>query len=211
MLSQSTLPTLAPTTAELLAAFPRIFHQETVRLHQLFRVLGDRGLASALLLLTVPQLLPWPLGISNILALPILAVAIQMAMGRHTLWLPGWLLERPIRRERLLQACGRVVPLLRRLEIFVRPRVQAVLSPIGSRLVALACVLIAAISVAPLPLTGWLPAIALLIVALGMLERDGVVVLAGLAVGGVAIGVFVLVVTGLAHMGDAVEKVANGG
>lgn len=208
-MSQRSLPTLAPTTADLLAAFPRIFHAETVRLRELFRVLGDRGLASALLLLTVPQLLPWPLGISNLLAMPILAVSIQMALGRHVLWLPEWFLDRPLHRSRLLHGCQRVVPMLRRVEILIRPRVQAVVSPPGTQLVGIVCVAISLISIAPLPLTGWLPAISLLVIALGMLERDGVVVLVGLALGGAAAAVFVLVITGLAEVGEAMAKAAD--
>ncbi len=57
---------------------------------------------------------------------------------------------------------------------------------------------------APLPLTGWLPGIALIMVALGMMERDGLVVLAGITLGAAAVGVFILVVVGLDHVGDAV-------
>ena len=202
------LPTLAPTTADLLAAFPRIFLQDPVRLRQLLRTLGDRGLASALLLLTLPQLLPMPLGLSNILALPIILVAAQMAIGRHVLWLPAWLLDRPIGRRWLLGACARAVPVLRRLEVVIRPRLRGIWAPPGDRVVGLSCTLIAAVSIAPLPLTGWLPALALVIVALGMLERDGLVVLAGLTVGAFAIAVFVAVVAGLVEAGERLKEMA---
>jgi hypothetical protein len=206
--SHSTLPTLAPTTAELLAAFPRIFSNERVSLRDLFRVLGDRGLASALLLLALPQMLPLPLGISNLLAIPAALVAVQMAMGRHTLWLPEWFLERPVRRKRLIQATGRVVPWLQRLEMLVRPRFIAVLSPLGAHIIGVICAIVAAIALAPLPLTGWLPGLALIVTALGMMERDGLVVLVGVGLGGAAMIVFTVVIGGLIQMGDAVADMA---
>lgn len=202
------LPTLAPTTADLLASFPRIFVDDPVYLRQLLRTLGDRGLASVLLLLTLPQLLPMPLGVSNILALPIVLVAAQMAIGRHELWLPAWVLDRPIGRRWLLGACGRVVPLLRRVEYVIRPRLRGIWAPPGDRIVGLSCTLIAAVSITPLPLTGWLPAAALVIIALGMLERDGLVVLAGLTVGAIAVAVFVGVVAGLVEAGERLKEMA---
>lgn len=203
------LPTIAPTTADLLASFPRIFTGDKIRLRELMSTLGDRGLASALLLLTLPQLVPLPLGFSNILALPIVLVAVQMAVGRHVLWLPAWVMDRPIGRSWLLHACNRAVPLLRRIEVLIRPRMRGLWAPPGDRIVGLSCVLIAAVSITPLPLTGWLPAAALVIIALGMLERDGLVVIVGLSVGVIALLVFAGVVAGLVEAGEKLQEMSG--
>ena len=205
------LPTLAPTTAELLAAFPRIFANSCVRLRDLLRVLGDRGLASALLLLAIPQMLPLPLGVSNLLAVPMALVAFQMAMGRHTLWLPAWVLDRPVPRTRLVQASQRLTPLVARLERLIKPRFPAAFSPLGLRVAGIAAALVAMVSLTPLPLTGWLPGLALIVMALGLMERDGVVVLLGLGIGLTAIAVFLLVITGMAEIGEAVQEQATSG
>ena len=209
--SNRSLPRLASTTAELLSSFPRVFVQDPVRVRDIFAVLGDRGLASALLVVTLPQMLPLPLGVSNLLAVPIAIVAVQIAMRRHTLWLPDWFLERPIPRDRLIRVSERLVPWLQRLELIVRPRLLMVLSPAGTHLVGLACAIVAAIAMTPLPLTGWLPAISLIIIALGMMERDGLVVLAGVGLGGVAVAVCALVIAGLAQVGEAVGEAAASG
>jgi hypothetical protein len=189
------------TTADLLTALPDAFAGNTVRLRELLAALGDRGMASALLLTTLPQLLPLPLGLSNLLSLPILVVAVQMALGRTQPWLPGWLLDRSLHRQRLDQACNRVTPLLRRTETLICPRLRLLWSSWGIRLTGLSCLTIALVLLAPLPLTGWLPAWALLLVGVGMLERDGLVLLAGLALGAAAVGVFIGIVTGLASLG----------
>lgn len=209
-MDRNAVPAQAPTTAELLASFPHIFRDDVVRLRVVFAVLGDRGMASALLLLTLPQLLPLPLGVSNALALPIVLVAAQMAIGRHTLWLPEWLLDRPIARRRLVMAANRVVPMLRRIETIIRPRLRWMWTRPATHALGVICLIIALISVAPLPLTGWLPACALIVIALGLLERDGAVVVMGLALGAAALAVFAAVVTGLAEVGATVERVTSG-
>lgn len=210
-MSERSLPTLASTTAELLASFPRVFANPWVRMRDIFAVLGDRGVASALLVVSLPQMLPLPLGVSNLLAVPIAIVAIQIAMGRHTLWLPTWFLERPIPRDRLIKVSAKLVPWLQRLELVVRPRLFMVLTPVGTHLLGVACVLVALIAIMPLPFTGWLPGIALIVIALGMMERDGLVVLAGVGIGGAAVAVFVLVLAGLNKVGDAVRQAAQAG
>ena len=204
--SNRSLPRLASTTAELLSSFPHVFVQDPVRIRDIFAVLGDRGLASALLVVTLPQMLPLPLGVSNLLAVPIAIVAVQIAMRRHTLWLPTWFLERPIPRDRLIALSRRLVPWLQRIEMVIRPRLMMVLSPAGTHFVGLACAMLAVIAIMPLPLTGWLPGISLIVVALGMMERDGLVMLAGLGVGGVAVAVFILVIAGLTQVGEAIAS-----
>ncbi|WP_200372058.1 exopolysaccharide biosynthesis protein [Rhodovibrio salinarum] len=196
----------APSTADLLETFPRLFNEQRIPLRRLLDALGDRGMASALLLLTAPQLLPLPLGVSNALALPIVLIALQMAAGNSQPWLPEWVLNRPVTRDKVLGACRRMVPMMRRIERVIRPRWRHIWQPPGDRLVGLCCVVISLVSLAPLPLTGWLPGAALLIVALGLLERDGMIVASGLAVGAGAVAVFVAVVAGLVEAGETIQQ-----
>lgn len=203
-MTKPSLPATAPTTGQLLASFPRIFGGETVSLRQILDVLGDRGLALVLLLVTIPQFLPLPLVLSNLLALPIVLVAGQIALGRHSLWLPAWLMQRPIRRRRLLQATDRAVPVLARIERFVRPRLEWVWSPAGGRIVGVVCFLISCVLLMPVPLTGWLPTLSLAMIALGLLERDGLVVLIGSLLGLVAGGILVSVLLGFDRLMDRI-------
>jgi hypothetical protein len=198
----------APSTADLLETFPRLFDEQRIPLRRLLDALGDRGMASALLVLTAPQLLPLPLGVSNALALPILLVALQMAAGSSQPWLPDWVLERRVTQDKVLGACRHMVPMMRRIERVIRPRWRHIWQPPADRMVGLCCVVISLVSLAPLPLTGWLPGAALLIVALGLLERDGLIVAAGLTLGAGAVAVFVAVVAGLVEAGETIKEMA---
>jgi len=195
---------ITPTTADLVAAFPDLFPDARVRLADVMAALGERGLASALLVLAAPQLLPTPLGLSNIVAIPAVLVTVQMAFGRGTLWLPHWLLHRRFPRERVLETCSKLVPVLRALEILVQPRLGAVWSAAGTRFVGIFAFIISVIAVIPLPFSGWLPAISLVLIAAGLLERDGLVVVVGALVGVGAMSVFLGVLAGLVEAGKAV-------
>jgi hypothetical protein len=168
-------------------------------------------MASALLLLALPQLMPIPLGVSNLLALPVVAVAAQLAIGRREPWLPAWLLERRLHRETVRKACGRLVPPLRRSERLIRPRLPMVWSWWSVRVIGAGCLVLSLVALAPLPLTGWLPGWAIVLIALGLLERDGLVALAGLALGTLAIGVFAAAVAGLIGLSDRMTAQAFSG
>lgn len=192
---------LPPSTADLLASFPQRFRGDTVRLAEVLDVLGRRSFAGLLLVLAAPQVVPWPLGVSNVLAIPLVAVAAQMALGRRQVWLPRWLLQRPIPRRRLLRASGAMVPLLRRLERLVRPRATAVTGPAGQRLAGLACLVLTLALVVPVPVVSWLTAIALIVLAIGLIESDGIAVLVGVALGALAVALLLVSIFGLVRLG----------
>jgi hypothetical protein len=56
----------------------------------------------------------------------------------------------------------------------------------------------------PLPLSGWFPAISLFISGIGFVERDGLVVLAGIGMGLASIVLTVLVAFSVAAGADAI-------
>jgi len=202
--AQHWLHPITPTTADLVAGFPDLFTDPRVRLGDVMAALGERGLASALLVLAAPQLLPTPLGLSNLVAIPAVLVTVQMALGRGTLWLPRWLLNWVFPRERVLTTCRKLIPILRGVEILVQPRLGALWSAAGVHFVGIFAFVISVIAVIPLPFSGWLPAISLILIAAGLMERDGLVVVAGVLVGMGALGVFLGVLAGLVEVGRAV-------
>ena len=88
-----------------------------------------------------------------------------------------------MRGAALLAMIEKASPWLRRVERLVRPRPSIVTSRAGERLVGAWCMVLAAIVVLPTPLTNGPPALACLVMAIGMMEEDGVVILAGAAFG----------------------------
>jgi hypothetical protein len=137
------------------------------------------GPGPVLFVLTLPVLLPMPPGVSMLLALPLLIVAPQLALGRRRLWMPKALSQRTVTRKELVKLLHRVLPSVTRFEQLSRPRLAFLSGRSGSRLVGAACTLIALVLVLPIPFANLVPALALGVFALGLTRRDGLLILAG--------------------------------
>jgi hypothetical protein len=151
---------------------------------ELIEALGQRGYGALIVLLALPNLLPfWVPFLSPLVGVPMFIVCAQLAFGRTTPRLPDMVARRSMRGVALLGMIQKASPWLRRVERFVKPRPSFLTTRTGERLVGAWCMVLAAIVVLPTPLTNGPPALACLVMALGMLEEDGVVILAGAAFG----------------------------
>lgn len=162
------------------------------------RIEGDGGPGPVLFVLTLPVLLPLPPGVSMVLALPLLAVAPQIVIGRRCVWLPKILMRQSVKRQELVSLLRRVLPQLKRVETFVRPRLGFLTGRIGACVVGVACTLIALVLVLPIPFANLAPALALAAFSLGLTRKDGLFVLAGYGLFALAAGVIALGFHGIA-------------
>jgi hypothetical protein len=145
--------------------------------------LDERAFGLALLLFALPSSVPFVDVLPQILSLPMLALAGQMAAGRESPWLPKSMQERRFELAPLRKVIERCKPYTRWFEAIARPRLLAVTGRMGSRLVG-ALLLIPALSIlVPLPATNAVPAMGISVASLGLIERDGALVLLGLLIG----------------------------
>jgi Uncharacterized ABC-type transport system, permease components len=84
-----------------------------------------------------------------------------------------------------------------RLERHLRPRLPGLTRPPAERLLGLAVMVLAAVLALPIVFGNQPPAFAIALIALGLIEKDGAFVAAGLAAGVVAIAIVAAVVLGL--------------
>jgi len=145
--------------------------------------LSERAFGIFLLLLALPCCIPFLYGVPQLVALPLLVVAGQMVLGYRAPWLPDRLRARRVPKAQLERIVRVSAPWLKAVEVVVRPRLSALSRPPLDRLVGLALVLFGASILVPLPLTNTVPGIAVAIVALGLIERDGLPILAGVLLG----------------------------
>jgi len=151
---------------------------ERVSVRDLFVALGDRALAALLFVFAVPNVIPSPPGLSTVLGVPLLFLSAQMLFGR----MPTFVARRSMARDDFEALMSRVLPWLERAEKLLRPRLSVLALPPMEYLVGLVCLALAVILVLPIPLGNIPPAFAIALMALGILERDGIWVLAGLMV-----------------------------
>jgi hypothetical protein len=172
------------------------FEHHAIRLEDVITVLQERAYTLLIIVFTLPFCAPVSVpGLSTPLGLVIAIVA-----GRFALGLPPWLPKKlrhtklpPRFFRRVLEGSSKVIGLIER---GLRPRLLALTAT--ARLVRLHALMvcIAAITLlipAPIPFSNLLPALAILLGASGVMERDGLAIVAGYFFAIVGIGYFVLV------------------
>lgn len=155
--------------------------RERVSIGDLLVALGDRATGALLFIFAFPNVLPTPPGTSTILGAPLIFLAAQLMLGRAP-WLPAFVAKRSMTRSDFSSLVKRIVPWLVRAESLLRPRLAGLARPPMEHLIGLLSLILAVVLVLPIPLGNVLPALAISLLALGVLERDGVWVLTGLAV-----------------------------
>jgi len=184
----SVLPALRHSSvslSSLLLAFAANFTAERVRVRDITESLGQRSFGFILLIFALPNSLPMigiP-GVSAITGLPLLFVAVQMALGHKRVYLPRWISDSSLATTDFQKLVNKVAPWLRRLEKLMKPRIAALTNGNAERWLGAFCVLLAFLLVLPIPFGNLLPALGILFIALGLIEHDGVCVLAGIALG----------------------------
>jgi len=145
--------------------------------------LDERAFGFLMLLLALPCCLPFVYVLPQIVALPMLALAGQMAIGRKHPWLPTSLHERTFPLRAFQAVIARAEKYVGWVERFSRPRLLPMTSHVGGQLTGLLLLIPAASILVPLPSTNTAPGIGVAIASLGIIERDGVLVIVGLLIG----------------------------
>jgi hypothetical protein len=155
--------------------------------------LADRSFATLLFLFAAINCLPLPPGSSAFLGLPTLIISAQMIVGQSKVWLPDFILKRPISATRFRQIVERLSPWLRKTERLVRPRFWPFPIMLIDRVIGLIAFFLSILLVAPIPLGNWLPAFSMALFGLALSERDGIVLAAAAAAAIAALGVIVAI------------------
>ncbi|MGX9354281.1 exopolysaccharide biosynthesis protein [Roseobacteraceae bacterium S113] len=145
--------------------------------------LNERAFGLFLLILALPCCIPFLYGIPQVVSLPLMFVSAQILLGRTTPWLPQKLGARDVSVAALAALSTRAGPWLRRIEAISHPRLSALTHAPLDRLVGLALVLFSASILVPLPGTNTVPGFAVVIVSMGLLQRDGALVILGAILG----------------------------
>ena len=162
---------------------------DAVSIGDLAESLGSVSFALCLLLFSLVNLVPLPLGANMIAGLPLVLVGFQMAAGLPTVELPDFIARRHVPRAGLWRTVARLRPLFRMLESVARPRYTGAFTSRNRRLVGSAVFVLAIALCLPIPLSGWGPAIAIFVIGFGLFERDGAIVVLGLGLGVLALAI----------------------
>ena len=182
--------------SEVLLSALRDGEETTISIGGLTRAIGDRAFGLILLLFALPNCVPAPPGLGSIMGLPLALFGVQLALGRRLPWLPGILARRRFQRETLLALVERGLPYIQRIERVCQPRMTFMTGPRGERIFGIVITILASAILIPLPLTNFVPALGIGIIALGLLEEDGLTALVGVVIGSIGLSIVIAVLVG---------------
>src|SRR6516165_8795695 len=153
----------------------------SLTLFELKQSLKGRGAAMLLILLALPFCFIAIPGLSTPFGIAICLIGGCLVMGREP-WLPRFILRWRLSSTRLAQLLTGAIQVARHLEKFVRPRLAFLHAGPGMlRLIGLGIVIagLGLMLPLPIPFSNSIPALAVVLLAIGMLEKDGLCVLLG--------------------------------
>lgn len=156
--------------------------RERISVADLLLAMKDRAFGALILIFAMPNTIPTPPGTSAILGIPLVFLSLQMALGQKP-WLPQVIARRSMLRTDFASMISKIEPWIAKAECMLKPRLAPLSSPSMERVIGAFCLILSIILALPIPLGNMLPAVALCIMAFGIIEKDGVWVLLGAVLG----------------------------
>ena len=151
-----------------------------VEVRTVMAAMGSRAHGIALILFALPDTLPLPIpSFSAFLGFPMVLVAAHLVLAGEDSGLPERVLAAKIPTRMLRVLARYLAPVLEFLELVTRPRLTAILR--YDRWFGLVCLYLSVVLLLPIPLVNFAPALCLVGLALGMVQRDGLLVILSLA------------------------------
>lgn len=188
--------------SEIVAALCDGWEDDRITLDELLRAFGLRSFGFLILVFALPNGIPAPIapGLSAILGAPLLLLSLQMLLGFRTPWFPASWRARSFARRDVAKLLRPALPYIVKVERFIRPRLKHLAAgALPSRLIGGLILWNAILLSLPIPFGNLIPAWAIILAALGQVERDGALVVAAVVASLVAtVWVWFLIDVGLA-------------
>ena len=168
-----------PSLSERLQQIADESGPERISLSELSQQLHSRVWGGLLVILAAINVIPLPPGTNTVLAIPLVLVSAQMALGRASPWFPGRIDRRGITKDELQQLIAKMGPIEARVERIFRPRLGRLTAPAATRAIGLTCMALSVIAGLPILMIHNAPAVAILLFGLALIYRDGVLVILG--------------------------------
>nr|WP_245425889.1 exopolysaccharide biosynthesis protein [Rhizobium sp. J15] len=152
--------------------------------------MGRTSIAFTILFLAIPALTPIPGPFGMVFGTALALVSLQIVAGGRKVWLPAVIRNRQVSLTALDLVVRHAVPVIARVEKVVRAgRLKALTGPMVQVLLGIPVFLLAVVIALPIPFGNILPVFSLVVLAVALMERDGLVTLIGLLLTTVTIGV----------------------
>jgi hypothetical protein len=160
------------------------------------QIFGDRTFAIIFMFLMATSALPIPTaGVTDVFAVITIIFALQMTLGRNSLWLPKRWRNMKINKTMRTKLLPGLVKVARRIEKHSETRMLWVFKGrVSDAILGLSVATLAFFTITAPPFSGLdtIPALGVVLISAGIILKDGLITLIGGVVGGIGIGVQVL-------------------
>ena len=174
---------------------------ERLTFSELAAQLHSRAWGGLLLIFAAINVLPLPPGTSVFFAIPLLIVSAQMVVGRTSPWFPARIDRRGVTKKLLRRLIDKIRWLEVRVDRIFKPRLPGLTGPAAARVVGLICFFLALLAAIPIPLFHVAPAAAIMLFGLGLIYRDGALIIVASVAAVLSVVVDVVIIgTGVAAL-----------
>jgi hypothetical protein len=167
--------------------------------------LQARAWGGLLVIFAAINVIPLPPGASIFFAIPLMIVSAQMVFGRATPWFPARIDRRGVTKDELSRLVAKMEWIESRVERMFKPRLGSLTGPGATRLIGVACFILALLTM--LPIVHVAPAAVIILFGLALIYRDGALVIAAGVIGVVgAIVAVALIASGAIAISHAVRR-----
>lgn len=169
---------------------------ERMTIYEVNKFLSVRGFGLVLLLFSFPMALPipYPPGFTTVLGVPLIFFALQMIQQKKDPWLPKWVGRKSIKVAHLRFAVEKSEKFFKFAEKVMKPRLEFMTSAKGEIAIGV-FVLLCAISIAlPIILGNAVPSIGIFVMSIGLLNKDGLIVIIGMLISVIGLAIAIAVV-----------------
>ncbi|MBA3602363.1 MAG: exopolysaccharide biosynthesis protein [Parachlamydiaceae bacterium] len=174
-----------------------------ITIGEILHILSGRGRALFLILLSLPFCQPLQIpGFSTPFGLTIAFLGLRMAFDGHV-WLPSWILSKSIAARTLEKILDKILFLLKKVKRLIHPRLSWMCRSSVMQVVNGIAIFFLGLFLAlplPIPFSNIVAAWSIFLIALGISEGDGIVVLMGYLVALLTVIVFIAMAMTMKHI-----------
>lgn len=162
-------------TVDILNTYAR--EHDQVQLDEIVEALNSKGIGALLAILALVIILPVGAipGVPAVFALMIIAISVQVLMGRKRLWIPKKLGRLSFSNKRFERSAKRFMPYAKRIDRYIKPRIEFLFYHETDYIVAVFSIILAATIpvLGFVPMLATVPAMGIFFLGLALMRHDG--------------------------------------
>ena len=172
----------ADRLSAILTAIAEAEDRDRISIGDLLEALKRRALGALMFIFAIITALPMPPGVSAVVGAPLVFLSAQLMLGMNA-WLPRIITDRSLSRVDFHRVVKAASPWLARAEGIMKPRFEFLAKRPAVYFAGFVTFVMSLLVLLPIPGANMAPSIAICIIALGLLERDGIWIVLGALVG----------------------------